>query len=85
MIDVGTHKSLDEAPSFPMFTSKGGKQTQSSTLTNAFTNMASSIASALSNNQTSTKSSSTGSSSSPVRVVQMRSQYIQQLKIFILF
>ena len=80
MIDVGTHKSLDEAPSVPMFTSKGGRQTPSSTLTNAFTNMASSIASALSNNQTPTKSSSTGSSSSPVRVVQMRSQYIQQLK-----
>ena len=78
MIDVGTHKSLDEAPSVPMFTSKGGRQTQSSTLTNAFTNMASSIASALSNNQTPTKSSST--TSSPVRVVQMRSQYIQQLK-----
>ena len=69
-----------KTPSVPMFTSKGGRQTPSSTLTNAFTNMASSIASALSNNQTPTKSSSTGSSSSPVRVVQMRSQYIQQLK-----
>lgn len=79
MIDVGTHKSLDEAPSVPMFTSKA-RQTQSSALTNAFTNMASSIASALSNNQTPTKSSSAGSSSSPVRVVQLRSQYIQQLK-----
>ena len=71
MIDIGTHKSLDEAPSVPMF-SKGGRQTQSSALTNAFTNMASSIASVLS---TPTKSSSTGSSSSsssPVRVVQLR-------------
>ena len=78
MIDIGTHKSLDEAPSVPMF-SKGGRQTQSSAFTNAFTNMASSIVSVLS---TPTKSSSTGSSSSssPVRVVQLRSQYIQQLK-----
>ena len=76
MIDIGTYKSLDEAPSVPMF-SKGGRQTQSSALTNAFTNVASSIASVLS---TPTKSSSTRSSSSPVRVVQLRSHYIQQLK-----
>lgn len=82
MIDVGTHKSLDEAPSVPMFTIKSGSRQSSSasTLTNAFTNMASSLASALSNNQTPTKSSTTGSSSSPGRVVQLRSQYIQQLK-----
>ena len=78
MVDVGTHKSLDEAPSVPMFSSKGGRQTQASALTHAFTNMASSIASALST--TPTKPSSAGSSSSPVKVVQLRSQYIQQLK-----
>ena len=84
MVDVGTHKSLEEAPSVPMFGRKGGRQTQASALTHAITNMATSFVSAAmsAGNTTPTKSSSAGpsSSSSPVRVAQLRSQYIQQLK-----
>ena len=49
MLDVGTHKSMDEAPAVPMFSgAKAGKSNQSTTLSYALTEMASSIASAFS-------------------------------------
>ena len=87
MLDVGTHKSLDEAPNAPMFSNTGikhGKSSQTSALTNAFTEMASSIALAFS--QSNKPSSPTGvskhlpSSSSPGKLVELRGKYIQQLR-----
>ena len=87
MLDVGTYKSLDTPPSVPMFTGgKTGKPNQS--LSHAFTEMASSIATALSGNSTTSTPTpstpqSTGRSvcaSSPGRLVEIRSKYIQQLK-----
>ena len=85
MLDVGTHKSLDEAPNAPMFTGiKHGKSSQTIALTNAFTEMASSIALAFS--QSNKPSSPTGvskhlpSSSSPGKLVELCGKYIQQLR-----
>ena len=48
MLDVGTHKSLDNAPCAPMFTEvcKQNRPSQANALTHAFTEMATSIASA---------------------------------------
>lgn len=82
MLDVETHKSLDEAPSVPMFSgAKTGKPTQTSALTHAFTEMASSLASAFSKPSTpNSKSNPTASCStyaSPGRLAELRSKYIQ--------
>ena len=86
MLDVGTHKSFDDAPCAPMFTRvKQGKPAQSP-LTEAFTEMASSIASVFSKQNTSpnpttpTKTTSSMPSSSPYKVAELRSKYIQQLR-----
>ena len=77
MLDVGTHKSLDEAPNAPMFTGvKHGKSSQTTALTNAFTEIASSIVLAFS--QSNKRSSPTGiskhlpSSSSPGKLVELQ-------------
>ena len=90
MLDIGTYKSYDNLPSVPMFTGvKAGKPNQTTALSQAFTEMASSIASALtdhSSNHTSTPGTPPSSSrhscasSSPGRLVELRSKYIQQLK-----
>jgi hypothetical protein len=89
MVDVGTYRSFDTPPSVPMFTGgKAGKPNQTSALSHAFTEMASSIATAFSGRgATSTPVPNTPPSasrnlctSSPGRLVEIRSKYIQQLK-----
>ena len=81
MVDVGTHKSIDDAPGAPMFTA-GGKQGKiaQSPLTQAFTEMASSIATVFSSQNVSPNPPAKTSSSSPYKVADLRDKYIQQLR-----
>ena len=81
MLDVGTHKSLDKAPSVAMFSgAKTGKWTQTSALTHAFTEMALSLSSAFGKPSTpNIKSNPTASCSTYAslgRLAELRSKYI---------
>ena len=86
MLDVGTHKSMDEAQLYQFSGAKAGKSNQSTTLSHALTEMASSIASAFSpktsvpSMPSTPTSTSKSSSASPGRLIELRSKYIHQLR-----
>lgn len=88
MVAVGTHTSCDLPPQVPMFTGGRAKnKSPTSDLTTAFTSMAEAVAGALKPKESlSTSTASTiqvpasGTYSSPGRVADIRSKYIQQLR-----
>ena len=75
-----THKSLDDAPPYPMFGAERRPRANSASgqLNEALTGLANSIAVALTPNQTQQMASSS-TSSSPTKTAQLRSKYMEQL------
>ena len=85
MLNVGTHKSLDDAPCAPIFTADRAKQSKvaQSPLTHALTEVATSFVTAFSRSSQNTSPNPQApktSSSSPYKVADLRGKYIQQLK-----
>ena len=84
MIDVGTHSSVDEPPTVPMFTGKAKSKVKcDSDMGAVFTEMAKSVISVLQPKSASTPPSSPRESTStisPGKIAELRSKYLQQMK-----
>ena len=79
MVAVGTHTSINHPPRVPMFTgiNKTTKTSQSNHLVVAFTSMADAVAFKPKDSE---KPATSSHSSSPRKLADLRSKYIDQLK-----
>ncbi len=82
MIDVGTHSSIDEPPSVPMFQGKARHskaKAGDNEMATVFTEMAKSVINILAPTTKTSSSTSTGTMS-PGKVAELRSKYLQQMR-----